>query len=728
MTKLKDEFAKIKRNIQRFISVVARMLKDYRHCIALTITVGFLALAVFYFRYAGFRIGEGFRDLGSSTVYYVKSLFEVNYKGTSTVLRYSSAPFSLPFNIPDTWEEFQVLWSRYWKVWATKANFNRYMHFLGDLLYYVSKFLCILLPIISLFIIIASIKKGAVNNDYNKDSSRLVKWRKFEKKVWVSIKTWLKSYWQFLKERKYLKIWAWIWAYNFNVIAIVIEFVAYYLYFISCFDTVSLYVQVVKLLRDLSVALDFLPVVVWVIIGLWFMDKFRRKIGYERLEHMEMKNRGFINERPIVTMFCATMGKGKTTLITDVGVSLDIMFRDKAFELLLECDLKFPFFPWINLEMDIRKAMENHTVYNLATCRRFVKSKKLKFYKRPQRRRIFMYDYERYGMDMDDKLSIVELWKVIEDYVQLYFIYVMESSLLISNYSIRVDNVLEDLGNFPLWNAELFKKDSRMLQAYSRHSKILDFDLLRLGKTILAERDNCFEFGVVVITEIGKERGNNLELQQVKKNEETANQKNDLFNSWLKMIRHSATVMNFPFVRVIVDEQRPESWGADARDLCEIVHIEERSEKRLAMPLFALGDLILSWIRNKFNRRYAQYRFERGDNTLPMYLYHGGVAKLNQYHNGIYNTFGYYKMRLEVESGTQDGKRIERWYYVMIGKAHRLRFSTDCFSGIFEEKALRAKLGIIDMQEFKTEKATFEEMAQENSYFFNELIKLKNSK
>lgn len=726
MTSVREDFQKFRNGLKRCIGAVGHALKDYRHWICLMMTVGFLSLAIFYFTSADLRVIESVRDLKNSFLFYFSELFELGLTGEITVTSYSSAPFVLPFNLPDTWGEFQETWREYWRVWASSETFYGYMAFLGNILFYVSKILCILLPILSLVIIIFKARKRPINNDYNKDSKLLKCWRKFEKKVYLPCREWVKSFLLFVKEKGYIKLWCWIWAYNFNVIAIALEFLAFYLYFISSFDFVSIYVQVVKLLRDVSVALYFLPVVVWVFIGLCLMDKLRRKIGYERLEHMEMKNRGFINERPIVSMFCASMGKGKTTLLSDVAVSLDIMFRDKAFELLLECDLKFPFFPWINLEMEVRKAMENHTIYNLATCRRFVKAKKLKFYKRPQRRRIFMYDYERYGMDMDDKLSIVELWKVIEDYVQLYFIYVMESSLLISNYSIRVDNVLEDLGNFPLWNAELFKKDSRMLEAYSRHSKILDFDLLRLGKTILEECDNCFEFGVVVITEIGKERGNNLELQQVKKSDEAANQKNDLFNSWLKMIRHSATVMNFPFVRVIVDEQRPESWGADARDLCEIVHIEERSEKRLAMPLFALGDLLLSWIKSKFDRRYAQYRFERGDNTLPMYLYHGGVAKLNQYHNGIYNTFGYYKMRLEVENGTQDGKRVERWYYVMIGKAHRRRFSTDCFSGVFEEKALRAKLGIIDMQEFVSEKATFEEMSQENSYFFNELIKLKN--
>ena len=53
----------------------------------------------------------------------------------------------------------------------------------------------------------------------------------------------------------------------------------------------------------------------------------------------------------------------------------------------------------------------------------------------------------------------------------------------------------------------------------------------------------------VDITEIGKERKNMLELKELKKREEATNQKNDGFNDWLKMIRHSATVDNFPFVK-----------------------------------------------------------------------------------------------------------------------------------------------------------------------------------
>ena len=143
--------------------------------------------------------------------------------------------------------------------------------------------------------------------------------------------------------------------------------------------------------------------------------------------------------------------------------------------------------------------------------------------------------------------------------------------MIVSNYSVRTDNDVVTRGNFPIWSLDFFTDRRR----YSRHAHILDFDVLRLGKKIQENNPNAgsFEFGVVAITEIGKERGNNLELKEVRKRIDETNQKNDLFNSWLKMCRHSATVDHFPFIKVFTDEQRPESWGADARDLCDIVTI-----------------------------------------------------------------------------------------------------------------------------------------------------------
>lgn len=720
MAKIKAYF------ISKYESVKAHVksLKDYRHWIMISAIVACVALIPFFFPYAHLRIWESLVALCNSLKFYVSELLGLDLHGNITVNDFTELPFELPLHLPRTWEEFASNLSGYWSTFFSMENFTAYMAKVADVLFYITKFILIIMPVFLVGVIVNIFVKPKQNNDYAKESKALKRFKRFEKRVYLPVKNWVVGFVEFVRDNfYYIKALGWIWAFSFNIIAIVISFFAYYFYFIAAMKVATIYIQIVKLLMDVSV----IPTAVWVVVGLIALLKIRKSIGYNRLNHMEMCDRGFINERPIVFMLCGTMGKKKTTLITDMALSQEIMFRNKAFEKILDCDLKFPFFPWINLELEIKHAMEVHYVYNLATCRRFIISLKRRFYK-SKCKYIFGYDFERYGLEYNDGLSVQNVWKVIEDYSQLYFIYVIESSLIISNYSIRTDNVLNDIGNFPLWDTDLFQKDSRYIESYSRHAHILDFDSLRLGKQLVKNNrlSDSFEFGVINLTEIGKERKNALELNEIKKKDITANQKNDLFNSWLKMVRHSATVDNFPFVRVITDEQRPESWGADARDLCEIVNIDECSESRLSMPLFFVEDLVINLLSSGFEKRYTKYRFERGDYTLPMYLYHGLIAKLKGYQKRVYNTFGYCKVDLNVENGTQDGKVCKKHYYLNFKKIYSKRFSTDCYSGFFTEKALRSPVGINDLDEFQSEKATFNEMQRENSYFFNDLNSMRN--
>jgi hypothetical protein len=188
------------------------------------------------------------------------------------------------------------------------------------------------------------------------------------------------------------------------------------------------------------------------------------------------------------------------------------------------------------------------------------------------------------------------------------------------------------------------------------------------------------------------------------------------------MVRHSATVDNFPFVRVICDEQRPESWGSDCRDLCEIVHIRDSGDTVLALPFFALEELIYGWIFDKFAGVYSQYRYARSDNTLLMYLVKGVMSKFNHYYLGIYHRFGYCTLKVQTERGTQDGALDDNKYYLMSKKIYSHRFSTDCFSDFFTTKALRSDVGLDDLKEYHSDRASLEELKEQNSYFISDLI------
>ena len=298
----------------------------------------------------------------------------------------------------------------------------------------------------------------------------------------------------------------------------------------------------------------------------------------------------------------------------------------------------------------------------------------------------------------------------------------MQSSLIVANYSIRTDNRFLEQGNFPLWLTDFFSERGRV---HSRHAHILDFDVLRLGRKVVENNPKAgsFEFGVVGITEIGKERGNNLELKEVKKGTDEANQKNDLFNSWLKMCRHSATVDNFPFIKVFTDEQRPESWGADARDLCDVIHIVSSGDMRLTLPLYMIEEMISEWAFNRFIRLYEDFRFRRGDNTLLVHVLKSVTAWLWRRNIRVYNRYGYSILKIEKERGTMDGKVENKKYFIMNAKIYSRRFATDCFSDYFNDMAKRSGAGLNDYREYVTEKATVEELKEQNSYFINALYK-----
>ena len=72
--------------------------------------------------------------------------------------------------------------------------------------------------------------------------------------------------------------------------------------------------------------------------------------------------------------------------------------------------------------------------------------------------------------------------------------------------------------------------------------------------------------------------------------------------------------------------------------------------------------------------------------------------------------------------GTLSGDVEKHSYYLSNKKIYSKRFSTDAFSDYFAQKTMRSEFGLNDLPEYDSERATFEELKQQNSYFINELI------
>ena len=690
--------------------------------LTIALTVAFILLGVFVFRLSYCRTFETLTDLYGSFKYYFCVLFGFETDGLPSVTDYSKIIDSVTI-LPSDVEGFKSNAATYFRMLVSKENFLSWLGATGQKASVLAKVLTILLPCVLVLIIVIKRLYAKGNNNYNVDTLPLRAFKKISAVTYQPTKRFVCGYVEFLREHNWIWIsWLVMWAFHLNLASIVIAFFAYYFYFAVSFDFIGIYTQIVKLVRDLQPFFRFFPWWGLILIAYVLFERWRKKFALNKLRKYEAKNCGFINELPIVSMTCGSMGKKKTTIITDMALSQEVMFRQKALEILQKADMKFSYFPWICFERDLQNCMEYGTVYNLATVKSWISKKRLRFERNgcPETR-LYGYDISRYGNEFCDALSIKNLFDVLETYAQAYFVYVVESSLIVSNFSIRTDNFVTSEGNFPMWVTDFFPESL----TEGQHSHILDFDVLRLGKKVLGNNPKAgsFEFGVVAITEIGKERGNNLELKEVKKKNDETNQKNDLFNSWLKMCRHSATVDNFPFIKVFTDEQRPESWGADARDLCDIVNIVSAGDTRLALPFYTIEDMLSEMAFNRFIALYYDFRYRRGDNTLLVYLLKSVTAWIWKRNAKIYNRYGYSIVKVEKERGTMDGKVENKRYFLMNYKIYRNRFTTDCFSDYFNDLASKTNVGLSDYLEYATEKASVAELKAQNSYFINGLYR-----
>ena len=696
--------------------------KNAVHIVAVLLLLGSVLLLLLRYQASVYRLFEAVKDFALSMKYYFLQFFRIESSVSVIELPGEKLLEYLPFDVPEILRKFRDMW----KIFFKAECFAAYWRKIANFIYNFSMLAMLLIPC---FLMLGMILKKMIlkpNQDKHGEKRKGVRFvEKHGFRIGGAIKRFVLAVLAVFDRIRIYKIaFVLLWLVNFNILTILLEFLAYYFYFAMAFEFTTLPVQLVKLMLDFIIMLSGAPIVFWIVVAYVVICLVRKRLGLRNLRYRENLDRAFIARRPLIVMYAGTMGKGKTTALTSAAISTEIMFRDKALELMSELEMKFPNFPWINLEDELKRAIEYRQIINLTGCRDFVGKKNARFLRSGRKQeKIFGYDVEKYRSRQDDSLALSDIWKTLSDYACLYFIYIIESSLVVSNYSVRVDGVLDDGGNFPLWNHSLFSLSPDEAQARSRHAHILDFDILRLGKKMLAEneRNGSFEFGVVLMSEVGKERGNQLTLQEIKKGDDTANQKNDLFSYSLKLCRHKATVCGYPFVRFFCDEQRPESIGADMRDLVDIVHIETKHETELLMPCFFITELLHDLLYPKFAAFYREYRYWRGDMILPMWVLLNVFAAFHNHYRRTYNRFGCNVLDVAVESGTMDSdKKMER-IHILHKKVYSERFSTDCYHGFFEPQLRETAWSFDDYPEYADTVASREELNFQNSYFIKDL-------
>ena len=727
--------------------------KDYRHFICIGITLVSLGFG-FLFPNSLPRLAEAIRDIGISIAYYFCELILPDSNHIHPTVNDMQAwqfadqiwePLTL---FPYTWEEFQVLWGKYWETFATWENFESYWYAIGDFMYYASRFLLIFVPLAVVVAVRLNSYKDKYCTDRKRKSAPLKTFEKTLFKTVYPVIAWCKGFADFCRENdKYCRAWLVLWLMHFNVVSIGVSFFAYYLYFAVSWDLPSLYTQLLKLLGDLTPVVRFIPGIIWTLIGIKIYNYVCRSMAFTRLYTAEHCNRAFLKDRGIVTTIYGEMGIGKTQMVTSMSLSAEIEQFDTAFEILLEKDTQFPNFPWQIFRDEIKKRIDDGTVVDSISCRKWLRKWRLffdhitetytaeewrerrKVYKFLKHDYTFGYDYDHYRTTYNDELKITHLFEALEDYACAYVKFTVKTTLLFANYSIRVDSILRDLGNMPDRDNDFLNRDPAYQEAYSHHAHIIDFDMLRLGKKIIKDNPKARRApsGVFVVTEIDKEFKNMQELKEMKINEKEANQKNDLHNACMMMIRHADVIANRTFVRIIADLQRPEAWGAGGRELGEVIYISEKGDLAPALPFFSpywLCQGVFSWIKDKWDGFYNKYIINRSDGTLFVYLCHNIAALINNHYDKINGLFGTQTLKLEIQSGRMDGEVKKEKWRLITKKDRSRRYRTSCLEAVFESYKPNT-MHVDDFIMYAGEVGTQAENEFQNSYFQNDIKKMK---
>ena len=703
------------------------------HFLSAAAIAGLLLLGFLRAPGACLRFWEGVRDFGLS------------FFGSDAV---TALPYGIVEGFPRAMSELVALFEKFFAQLFTKENFLEYLSRLGGVFLNISYGLVYALLPVTLLFSFAMFSVRRRNRDYGKKSKPLQAFLCVRRRVLLPAGRYIKGFLRFFRrEKKYFVTSILIALFFLNVYTIALEALAYYFFFLLSEDlTPGFGVQIVKLLYDVFTAFRFLPLWMWVLIGIKLFDMMRKVIGYRRLEKTEEDLRKFLDERGVNILICGAPRMGKTTTLVSIVRTLMAVSRQNAKAGMRDLDRKFPDFPWIVLEKMIAKDYKRRRFRNLYHLSLWTDEmiensrhggkewlRKLKKSYRsccavPFEYPFFNYDTKRFKTVYRGGLGEETIEEAVKDYAALYLIYI-QPMLIIANFSIRSDDDLVDLGNFPLWRDDFFRHEPDPISR-SRFSKILNQDLLRPGKQMdpKCEYANSFEFGVIAETEVGKERGNQFDRAGKKKEDAEANTLNDKRDDLFKLMGHLGTIYNLRFALYVGDEQRASSWSANAMELCDVVTIRKRGKEKILMPFFGVEELLHLIAHKLFGSYYDDVRLNRGDTTLTTYLFaHLSKAVEDHYHY-IVNRFGGHHLKVNValamkQDGDEDALSKGK-IFIANAKVYSHVFRSAAWNRFMEKRAGRSTSGIEDIPAFDSLDASFENFLEMRSYFFRDLVKV----
>ena len=537
------------------------------------------------------------------------------------------------------------------------------------------------------------------------------------------------DYFSYALSKKYYTVpFVLIWLLNFGVFSFIPDFLAFYLYFLVSLDAASFGYMCVRFLINALIILNAVPfLLLLVIVSVWYYRR-HRDMALDELRHNESKNCGLIKELEYVCLFKGEVGKGKTTLLTDVILSLVNIFKTNSLKTLYKIDLYFPAFDFSSFRAYLIPKIEAREIFCLPNVDDVVNELFDRFHDTADASVLWGYDFELFGDSVDLGNRKMTLKEALITYGRAFLIY-QNNNPTVANYSIRFKGKFDDSPYLKLWDGDFFKTE-----AESYYSHVLDSDIMRFGKKVdpNGKFNGSFGYGIWARTEAAKSYGNHLTNSEYRRDDDKANPLNDLVEYSAMMGRHVNSMVDFEvYFRLLMDEQRASDLTARIRELCSIISIEEKGELQLAITgygwLFALRDKLKG-----FERIHSEYNNARADFTLAFMIPKLLVSYVNLLCERLENVYGYRELTLVKEGGmaysSHDGVNKEpkrlTWYQANM-KVYGDVFASDCYQSFFTDMQKSCGVGIEDIPTYQSLRPTMDDYDLQKDYFIMKMMMWK---
>lgn len=678
------------------------------------------------------RLGFSFKFTFDGIAYYFQKIFLASPETPYTAFNYIIDNNQLNIITSDI-NVFLVQLEAYFKM---LINFTYLANLFNSLSLFTVYFQ---IAIVVIIFVVLAIYLSILLFDTNKDPlivgkrRGLVKYELLKAKYLLKIKVHLLSYLNFLKAHKYyLLILGFIILLFSNLITLILEGLAYLFIGIGNFILFPqmLFEFIVSTISTFYPVYLSIPTFIWLIIIFIAFVLLRKRHAKNKIYSFQDKNEVFCNEfLGVANLTTGVMESGKDSFNTEVAITMQRIFKNKFKEIMNYYRALFYDFDFKDYETFIDEAKASKNFEISLQIKAFFKdlkdlraenkiedmNKLIQKYKFPLK----FLDYKKTVYNNSEPISELDM---MSEYGQSYYLYNDNEPNVYSNIAMRFSYLKENNEYLSDFDFDIFNENS--LSSFierSHYSKIWQLDTWRLGLRF-NKNTGLSDCGIYNLSEGGKERGNMYTNAGKDRTSSEPNQKNDDFNKFVKLLRHVYTIHYYPFVMLLMNDQRVASINADLNELFEVV-IRLKKTKKTSNTLWLYNSVelpILETLLNALNKVLDKYRATRNYSSLFYSFVISLTNKLTSYKARCESNFNFKKVDMTIYQGDLQINNVKP-FYLIYKEVYAGAYATDCYFRFFEPLIEKRENRLFESEKYKDKYASIKEFEKQNSLLVKDI-------